>query len=93
VKYAFIDAHRRHWPVSLLCEQLEVSASGYHQHSLRKDDQRPDRPVRRNISNDALLAHIKAIHAEVKGEYGWPRMCVKGNRIFPIVVIQISPPG
>jgi len=26
------------------------------------------------MSNDALLAHIKAIHAHVKGEYGWPRM-------------------
>jgi transposase InsO family protein len=26
------------------------------------------------VSNDALLAHIKSIHAEVKGEYGWPRM-------------------
>jgi putative transposase len=26
------------------------------------------------MSNDALLAHIKVIHAEVKGEYGWPRM-------------------
>lgn len=75
MKYAFIDANRRLWPVSLLCEQLEVSASGYHQHSLRKADQRPEKPVRRNIGNDALLAHIKAIHAQVKGEYGWPRMC------------------
>jgi transposase InsO family protein len=26
------------------------------------------------VSNDALLAHIKAIHTQVKGEYGWPRM-------------------
>ena len=26
-------------------------------------------------SNEALLAHIRAIHAEVKGEYGWPRVC------------------
>jgi hypothetical protein len=26
------------------------------------------------MSNDALLAHIKAIHAQVKGEYGWPRI-------------------
>ena len=22
----------------------------------------------------ALLTHIRAIHAEVKGEYGWPRI-------------------
>lgn len=26
------------------------------------------------MSNDALLAHIKVIHAQVKCEYGWPRM-------------------
>ena len=26
------------------------------------------------MSDEVLLVHIKAIHAEVKGEYGWPRM-------------------
>ncbi len=26
------------------------------------------------MSDEALLAHIRAIHAEVKGEYGWPKM-------------------
>jgi transposase InsO family protein len=26
------------------------------------------------VSDKALLANIKAIHAQVKGEYGWPRM-------------------
>ena len=25
-------------------------------------------------SDEALLAYMRAIHAEVKGEYGWPRM-------------------
>lgn len=25
-------------------------------------------------SDEAVLVHIRAIHAEVKGEYGWPRM-------------------
>ncbi len=25
------------------------------------------------VSNEALLAHIRVIHAEFKGEYGWPR--------------------
>jgi len=27
-----------------------------------------------DLSDDALLAHIYAINAQVKGEYGWPRM-------------------
>jgi transposase InsO family protein len=50
---------------------LSVSASGYHQHQQRRNK---NHHGRRSISNDALLAHIKAIHAQVKGEYGWPRM-------------------
>jgi transposase InsO family protein len=37
------------------------------------------------VSNDALLVHVKAIHAQVKGEYGWPRMwkelLAKGIRV------------
>jgi putative transposase len=28
---------------------------------------------RRHLSDDALLVHIKAIHAETRGGYGWPR--------------------
>ena len=71
MKYAFIDRNRRHWPISKLCEMLEVSPSGFYQHTQRKINPRPY-PLR--ISNDALLANIKAIHAEVKGEYGWPRI-------------------
>ena len=74
MKYAWIDRNRRHWPISVMCEQLAVSASGYHQHTLRGCSKDGKTPVRRGISDDALLVHIKAIHAQVKGEYGWPRM-------------------
>lgn len=31
VKYAFIERNRHRWPVSVLCEVLEISPSGYHQ--------------------------------------------------------------
>lgn len=71
MKYAFIERNRRYWPVSLLCEVLDVSPSGYHQHRQRTAQ---DKPHRTRVSDDALLANIKAIHAQVKGEYGWPRM-------------------
>ena len=74
MKYAWIDGNRRHWPVSALCEQLEVSVSGYHQHVLRVGAKDGRRRGPGGLSNDALLAHIKAIHAQVKGEYGWPRI-------------------
>ena len=71
MKYAFIERNRHHWPISVLCEVLEVSPSGFHQ---RRQRAAKDKPQRSRVSDDSLLAHIKAIHAEVKGEYGWPRM-------------------
>jgi putative transposase len=74
VKYAFIERMRNVWPLSLMCEVLEVSASGWHQWRRRKAGKKPSKPQAGRVSNDALLAHIKAIHAEVKGEYGWPRV-------------------
>jgi hypothetical protein len=30
VRYAWIDRNRLGWPVSMVCEQLDVSISGYH---------------------------------------------------------------
>ena len=52
MKYAWIERHRKHWPVSLACEVLGVSPSGYHEHKVRSAK------PRRNISDDALLVHI-----------------------------------
>lgn len=63
---------RRQYPVSVSCEVLEVSSSGYFNWLRRRETGRGG-PARR-LSDEALLAHIRAIHAEVKGEYGWPRM-------------------
>jgi putative transposase len=68
VKVAWIERNRKRWPVSVACAVLGVSPSGYHDHRVRQA-----RP-RRGISNDALLVHIRAIHAETRGEYGWPRI-------------------
>ena len=73
MKYAWIERHRRHWPVSLTCEVLKVSASAYHERN-RGDKARNTGPGGR-ISDDALLVHMRAIYAETKGEYGWPRVC------------------
>jgi transposase InsO family protein len=71
MKYAWIERNRRRWPVSLACEVLAVSPSGYHQYYRRS---RLCQPGSRSISNDALLVHIRAIHTETRGEYGWPRV-------------------
>ena len=69
MKYAFIVNHRRVWPISIQCRVLEVSLSGYHEHFVR----RASSAQRRHLSDDALLVHIKAIHAETRAAYGWPR--------------------
>ncbi len=63
---------RKLYPVNVSCGVLEVSASGYF-NWLRRRDSGHGRPARRH-SDEALLAYMRAIHAEVKGEYGWPRM-------------------
>ena len=44
--------------------------AGYHEHFVR----RASDAQRRHLSDDALLVHIKAIHAETRGGYGWPRI-------------------
>jgi len=72
VKYAWIANNKRHWPVSLMSELLGVSTSGYFEHMRRNG--RDKLGSSKRISNEALLAHIQAIHTEVKGEYGWPKM-------------------
>ena len=75
MKYAWIAARKNHWPVALTCEVLDVSTSGYFEHWRRKKASQPGKPgTRKRIDDALLLAHIRAVHAEVKGEYGWPRM-------------------
>jgi len=73
VKYAWIERHKHHWPLTLQCEVLNVSASGYFERQRRKDANHPVAPSKR-LSDEALLVHIKAAHAASKGESGWPRI-------------------
>ena len=73
VKYAWVTRHKRQWPISLQCEVLGVSTSGYFEHIAYRVSKEPSKPGRR-LSDEAVLAHIKAAHAGSKGEYGWPRV-------------------
>ena len=59
---------RKLYPVSVSCGVLEVSASGYF-NWLRRRESGHGGPARRH-SDEALLAYMRAIHAEVKGEAG-----------------------
>jgi transposase InsO family protein len=68
VKYAWIDAQRREYPLPDMCSVLSVSISGYR---AWRNGGTPD-STRLNDAQAVTL--IKAIHAEVKGAYGSRRM-------------------
>ena len=70
MKYAFIQRHRRVWPISVQCRVLRVSVAGYHEHLVRRRGE----VRRRHLSNEALLVHIRAVYATNRGAYGWPRI-------------------
>jgi putative transposase len=70
MKYAWIEKHKRQWPVCVQCRVLGVSSSGYRQHLAR----RKKVLTRRHLSEMALLVEIRAVHAEARGAYGWPRV-------------------
>ncbi len=74
MRHAFIERHRGVWPIVVQCRVLAVSARGYHQHRLRQAaDVGPNQP-HRQLSDTALAVHLKAVFAEMKGAYGWPRI-------------------
>lgn len=65
--FRFIDEHHRHWPVTVMCETLNVSTAGYYAWRQRPTSARQRR-------RDELVTQIRAIHAEVKERYGSPRV-------------------
>ncbi len=67
MRYAFVQEHRTDWPVRLLCQVLEVSAGGSYAWRDRT-------PSARQRQRDALVAQLKAVHQEMKGRYGSPRL-------------------
>ncbi len=68
MKYAWVDQHRREYGLAEMCGVLEVSASGY------RSWKRGGTPARKRLTDAQMLALIRAIHAELKGAYGSPRM-------------------
>ena len=68
MKYAWIDRHRAMYPLALMCALLAVSLNGF------RAWLRGGSPDRKRLTDAQLVALIGAIHAEVKGAYGSPRM-------------------
>jgi transposase InsO family protein len=71
VKYAWIDAQRQEFALAEMCEVLDVSVSGY------RAWKRGGKTDRQRLTDAQMLALIRAIHAELKGAYGSPRMVLE----------------
>ena len=68
MKYAWIEMQRETFELAELCAVLDVSVSGY------RAWKRGGTPDRKRLADAQMLTLIRAIHAEVKGAYGSPRM-------------------
>jgi len=78
VKYAWIDAHRDEFELAPMCDALTVSMSGY------RSWKGGGSPTRTRLTDAQMLALIQAIHQELKGAYGSPRMVIElRGRGFP----------
>lgn len=67
MRYAFINAHRQRWPVSVQCAALQVNRSGYYAWRERV----PSLTAQRRA---ALTAHIREVHQASRQSYGSPRI-------------------
>ena len=61
MKYAWIAKHIVMWPITLMCDMLGVSVSGFFEHRSRVASHQSGKPSSGPVSNEALLAHIRAI--------------------------------
>lgn len=68
MKYAWIDGQRKAYWLPAMCTTLEVSVSGY------RAWKHGGSPQRKRLTDTQMLALIRAIHRELKGSYGSPRM-------------------
>ena len=84
MRYAFIEQHKKMWPVADQRRVLEVAVSGFR--AWRKRQSGAPRAARgKRVSDLALLTHIRSEFAASKETYGWPRMVkqlrAKGLRV------------
>ncbi|MEO6420826.1 MAG: IS3 family transposase, partial [Polyangiaceae bacterium] len=67
MKFAFIDVEKAHYPVTVLCDVLQVSRSGFYASRRRG-------PSSRAKSDAKLAVEITAAHKRSRGRYGSPRV-------------------
>jgi transposase InsO family protein len=67
VKYAFIHEHRHLFPITRMCQALEVSENGYYNWRKRGKSQR-------KRDDEQLASRIEDAHYGNRGVYGSPRI-------------------
>lgn len=67
MRFAFIDAKKAKYPVSVLCEVLQVQRSGYYAWCEREESAR-------DVEDRRLVVEVRAVFAEYKRRYGSPRV-------------------
>lgn len=72
MKYAFIRSHIKEFRVSLMCQALRVSRSGYYIWLSRPESDR-------SKSNSRLLSEIRIVHRRSRRRYGSPRVTAELN--------------
>jgi putative transposase len=86
VKFAFVQEHRRRWPVGTTCGVLKVSRSGYYRWRNRK-------PSARQLRQEQLLEKIRIAHLENQELYGSPRvhraLLIDGERVSRNTVAKL----
>lgn len=67
MRFRFIEDRRADYPVTVLCDVLGVSPTGYYAWRSRPES-------RRAAANRDLVADIKRVHRDTNGRYGSPRI-------------------
>ena len=67
MRYQFIETEKAQYPVTLLCQVLQVSRSGYYDWQGRP-------PSQHTLEDQRLLVKIRAIHKASRETYGSPRV-------------------
>jgi transposase InsO family protein len=67
VRFEFIQAQKAHFPVEFMCEQLEVSRSGFYAWAERPESARQQQ-------DPQLAQQVEKAHRDSRGTYGSPRV-------------------
>ena len=86
MRFEFIHVEKAIFPVTVLCQVLGVSRSGYYDWTRRGPSARGQREAE-------LALKVEAVHRESRNTYGSPRVCArlrqKGEVVSPKTVAKV----